>query len=286
MPALSKSLPTLEQARQLYSIERARFDQILEIAGRADASLVEAPTELAALAAVYQTKAYLHGVALGKILPTVPGPTSQLHDFPSAAVLVRSLAETYLAFRYACVEPKTREDIEFRGALMTYHYRFKRNSMIDGWPVDDVDKRRSRGNLESAKERLKSNAVFSAQCEADRKHQLKGRTAFHRGLPEIVKDAGISPRRWATFWIFLSQFGHSSPLAIVHMQDMAANDPHGPYNLAYLADMASCFLARITWELSNLFGQKKPSFSIEDVQLLVERVVRLERAPPAEAPSA
>ena len=284
MASSSDTALTLEQARYLYSRERATFDRVLEIARRADESRVKAATLLASAAEVHLTKAYLHGIALGKILPAVPGPTSQLHDFPSAAVLVRSLAETYLAFRYACVEPKTQEDIDFRDALMYYHYLYKRNSTLDSWSADDALKKKIRQKLDRAKERLKANPVFAAQCESDRKHQLSGRTAFHRDLPDIVKEAGITPKLWTSFWIFLSQFEHSSPMAIINMRDFRADDPLGPYNLAYLADMASCFLARFTWDLSNLFRQKKPAFEIDDVQLLMERMLRLERAKPVEVP--
>ena len=206
MASSSDTALTLEQARYLYSKERTTFDRVLEIARRADEARVEAPTLLASVAEVHLTKAYLHGIALGKILPAVPGPTSQLHDFPSTAVLVRSLAETYIAFRYACVEPKTQEDIDFRDTLMCYHYLYKRNSMLDSWSADDALKTKIHLKLDRAKERLKANPVFAAQYESDRKgqdllrllHRIRGHESTRREDPQLsAANAWFEARRFA-----------------------------------------------------------------------------------------
>ena len=182
----------LSEARAVYALERQRFDSVLSFAIRTSQGIRGATpaNDAANVAIILFDKAVMHANSLGKVVPVVPGPISQDHDLASAAVLVRAIAETFLAYWYACREPKTPEDFEFRDALMSYH-RLKRLAVT--WPLWNWSEGEAKFNelLKEARGRLESDPIFRRQRPAAQSAQLDGKDFANRSLLDIAKSADI-----------------------------------------------------------------------------------------------
>lgn len=272
----------LSEARAAYSLERQRFDTVLSLAIRTCQGIRDAiPTnEAANVGIVLFDKAVMHAKSLGKVVPIVPGSIRQDHDLASAAVLVRAIAETFLAYWYACRQPKTPEDFEFRDALMSYH-RLKRlaiTSPLWKWTPDDTTLSEL---LQQARARLESSPIFRQQRPAAQRSQLDGKDFADLSLLEIAKSAEISEWFWTCAYKYLSQFNHATPLSVTELSRFDPAKVSGPQLLGLVLQFANAFLARFTFDIHNNYfrGVKTPSMGVNEVALLGSLMLVLSSSP-------
>jgi Family of unknown function (DUF5677) len=277
----------LAAARAEYSVRRQEFDAILVLASQCAEGVRDgtARNEAGDIAIVLFDKAVLHAKSLGKVLPSVPGPVSQDHDLASAAVLVRAVAETFLAYWYSCREPKTFEDFDFRDALMTYHRLTRLAATAPLYRFTDGDGEKAlRDLLQQARAKLEANGLFKQQSEATRERQLKGMEFSHRQLVDIARSADISAAFWHCTYKYLSQFSHAAPMSVIALSQF---DPRqGPGPLAMVLQVASAYLARFTFDMRNNYftGVKAPSMDVHEVSLLGSAMLLLSADPRRASP--
>lgn len=273
----------LSEARAAYALERQRFDAVLNFAIRTAQGIRDAtPTnEAATVGIVLFDKAVMHAKSLGKVVPGVPGSISQDQDLASAAVLVRAIAETFLAYWYSCREPKTPADFEFRDALMSYH-RLKRLAATSPlWKWSEGDAKLSE-MLQEARARLELDPIFRKQRPAAQASQLDGRDFADRSLLDIAKSAEISEWFWTCAYKYLSQFNHATPLSVTELSRFDPAKTSGPQLLSLVLQFANAFLARFTFDIHNNYfrGVKNPVIGVNEAALLGSLMLVLSSNPP------
>ncbi len=243
----------------------ASFTTVLRAALRVDSRLTgrTSPNALVYKGAVLFSKTIAHALSLEKMCP-VPGKEAQLWDVSSTAVIVRAIAETYLAFRYYAIEPDSESDADFRLRLAEYHrwhkqYKLGQRFNIAGERLADVDRKR----LE-AKATLLADARFQSQCPSDQRKQLDGERSMHRRTEEIAQAASINRNIWGTHYMLLSQFAHSSPMAVEHLSNFHAGEAVAPSNLSVMLELAAAFLAKYILNLERLSPDCGAELSTEE----------------------
>jgi Family of unknown function (DUF5677) len=246
--------PTLEEARRRYGEQHHIFRQILAAALSTDRAIAgtRAPSDLAYKGAVLFTKSLSHGMSLDRIVHR-PGEAN-LYDVSSCAVLTRAIAETYLAFRYSAVEPTSDQDAAFRSALMEYHRWFKQEHVLRKFGVaDDRLLEVAKHRLHQAASNLTSTDLFRQQGEDRRQRQLEGRVEMHRTARDIAEAAGIHPNMWVSTYAWLSQFTHSTPMAVLYLAKFRADQPIGVSSLSMMMQLSAAFIAKQLCDLERIF---------------------------------
>jgi hypothetical protein len=251
--AAASSSQELDYLRLAYGRQLGNLDGMVEAAKRLDASGATGPSPVQNLGSVYFGKVLLHGAALQKI---VPRGTSEYHDLGSVAALTRAIAETYLSFRYFCVDPKSEEEFKFLGVFAEYHHTLKTSQAV-GDAVGAEEIANLRAALQERRDALLANAIFLQQNEREREAQLDGKKMPHRPLSEIAQQAGIHPKNWRMMYTSLSQYAHSTPTAIFRLRDGGNSKPQTLVELVVFVGVAYSLMAMSALDLLELYKGKK-----------------------------
>ena len=275
--------PTLEQAQVRFAEQREIFDLILQIGYAVDKTIVgrDAPSAAAYQGAIIFTKALAHTISLGKIIPVV-GLPQQLYDISSSAVIVRAIAESYIAFRYNAIEPASEDDANFRSALTQYHSKAKQLNIMKRFGISDERLTDAGDQLDVARVVLENDVQFLLQTEAVRKQQLEGKVSMHRTLEDIAEIAGIHRDIWGTAYVYLSQFAHTSPFSVRFAHNFRADSPSGPSSLSMLLQWASGFLAKFISDMETIIPGCTATLTPEQLQLLAVEVAVIEGISPGQ----
>lgn len=265
----------LENAMQRFVEQRRIFSILLDSAFAIDKAIsgTRCPSEAAHKGAVLFTKAFAHAIALQRVAPQA-NFKRDVFDVGSCAVLLRAISETYITFCYCTFEANTDEESEFRFSLMELHRRLKQYDVMKGIGVAG-EKLQDAANLRDiAHKKLTLNAIFQKQSEKTRQKQLDGLVSKHQTLSEIADAARINKEVWGAMYAFLSQFAHSSPMAVVHLANYRADSVAGPLHMSMLLQWASGLLAKFILDMQVIFPSAGSEITPEQTHwITVEREV-------------
>ena len=223
-------------------------------------------------------KARLHADSMCKFVPS--GSAGGFLDFPSAAILLRALAETYLSFRYMVSEPKSSEEREFREDLMDYHHTDRHLKVARTFAHPDASLSHALRRHREAGERLKANPLFRAQPAKAQKANLKEKSFALRELRDVARGAGIDPEVWAAYYVQWSQLAHSAPLGLRLFYSMLKDQAHGARGLASLLQVATCFLSKLILDVLKEYKVPKGTLSHLQKVAIGSHATALERMRP------
>jgi hypothetical protein len=266
--------PELVMAEKAYIRELGVLNAILEVAWKIDNDTIPSPTATQNRGSVFFGKLALHVRSLQSILPQGP---KAFPDVASVAVLARAIGETYVSFRYFCVDPKEDQERHFRYALANYHSALKRYEAIkhmvgDAGLVASLEDTRNKMDAT-----LRENQVFQAQPKSEQDKQIAGKKMPHIEPIEIASKAGVDRTVWRSFYITFSQYAHSTPMAIQELYGHRRNDPHTLNTLTVFTGFAYAFLALAACDLLALYGGQK-RIAAQDLQVIMVGLSRLKEA--------
>jgi hypothetical protein len=245
---------TAEQAKTVLAGSRADFDGVLAAGYALDRySSGQGSTFLVAdVGSELFTKSLAHMTSIGQIAPS-PGDAKPRFDFISVAVLLRSLAETYLVFRYTCMEPRSRAELEFREALLDYHHCCKHSILVVTMPSSEASSAHAAERKKAAGERLAASPLFLGQRKDRREKQMKGKEFMHRTQDEIAAAANLDEHRWTGIYTYLSQLAHASPMSVKLMRVFEADKPVAPGTMAWLLNTTASVMSKFIVDMDYLF---------------------------------
>jgi hypothetical protein len=142
-----------------------------------------------------------------------------LWDCASVASLTRGIIETYLLLFYLCIEKCDKTEWEGRWKLMNLHDHMSRLKMFKVAENSDEQVVQFEGYTDEVKSDLKNTDYFKTLDEKQKKHFLKGNTAFFKSQDEIVKASGGSVDEFRFRYRFLSNHTHSYPMGFYRMAE-------------------------------------------------------------------
>ena len=244
----------LEKERLRLTAQRLIFEQLIEAAkviDRAITGLTDVPDQQH-VGAVLFLNALTQALSFLKIAPN-PTEDKQLYDVASCASLIRLIAETYLTFRYISVDPENLSDYLFRLNISEFHRRYKTEKMMSNFGQSKDTLELAKQKLIDAKQKLELDSLFNLLSEGQKKSLLQGEKSKHIGLAAIAEKSGLSSSAWAATYTYLSQFAHSSPMAILHLRSFNANTPQANSTFSLLFQLASGFIAKLIQDMEQLF---------------------------------
>jgi len=142
----------------------------------------------------------------------------QYVDFSSIAVLSRAALETYLTFNYVFINPKDKEEQDFRFMSWDLAGFIER----ENFPV------KSQKHAQIAKdesvlkdkriEDLAKNRVYQSLTEPQKKLIKKGKWRIDKSWLQLAIDAGISESTFRHLYSYLSSYAHSGRLSIIQIE--------------------------------------------------------------------
>jgi hypothetical protein len=151
------------------------------------------------------------------------------------------------------VDPENLSDFSFRSNISEFHRRYKTEKMMRSFGHSKDKLELAKQKLFEARQTLELDTIFNSLSDGQKKHLLKGEKSKHIGLDAIAEKSGLSPSAWAATYAYLSQFAHSSPIAVFHLRSFNANTPQANSTFSLLFQLASGFIAKMIQDMEQLF---------------------------------
>ena len=252
---------------------RFRIDELqklVEIARKLylSRSVYRPTTERAYLAEQVFGKILLHCISFLRLWPQNKQDIYNNLDAASLAGVARSIIEAYHVFNYLCELRLSKEEFEFRVALMGYHHAADLDRILSQFQFDSSDRVRQTFNMASAqsKHMLDSNSIFHGLTQGEQKEILKGKKAYQWNLSS--RTAPLSKDIEEGIYRLLSNCVHSFPLGLMNYT-FSAPDNHlnllGVIFLAlestllYNASVTTSYI-RLRWKLGKRLTKEEKRF--------------------------
>jgi len=196
-------------------------------------------TRAQALASDFVTKNALVSLTIWRIvnpheIVSFPeaGKYSEVHDFPSSYVLLRTLFEGCVNMYYVLIYPQTADEKELRLIMWDRHACYESAKMGEALKYKQylIDKEKSQ--IEIFKERIKNLEMFNNLEEKEKQSLLDTHNFALNKLDARVKIAGIHESYYAYIYKLLSNYAHSGAFALRQIHEIKS--PRMPKELTYL----------------------------------------------------
>jgi hypothetical protein len=226
-----------------YLSEVQSLEYVIEAALIADSTLARSSGRQMRFASILLTKALAHCLSIRKLCPD-PSQGNQLYDYSSIAVLTRAVCESYITFRYVAVEPSSETCSELHRLLMDYHRRHKQSTLMKLVGVGGSTAEHGDVIVRAAGNALLANPEFKRWPDRQQRKWLESPKEMHVDAASIAERAGIDRAIWIGLYGFLSQFVHSTPMAIVHVAELKGGSAQSHSQLSLLLAWCSGILAK------------------------------------------
>ncbi|WHP04918.1 DUF5677 domain-containing protein [Acinetobacter corruptisaponis] len=220
-------------------------------------------------ASILFTKICVISITLKKLVDHDTGKKYALHwDFSSAFSLVRNLMECYQTFYYLCIDNISDDEALARKKLFNYHDFMARGKLfykIGNEEVNAEIKERLISELESTN-------YFNQLDVKQKKHYLKGDTAFFLSREEIEERIGNSKNHFKINYQLLSSYTHSYPMGFYRMLEAdrgtgVKTEVEEKYT-AFSLSIAEVYLSLAIIDMLELFPDILDKISKQEIQLL------------------
>ena len=193
-------------------------------------------------------------------------------DLPTQASLARNLIETYLTLFYLAIEQVDREERDLRKLFWNYHESSEKIKMLEAVVPDSENIEALKTSQKIQREMICSNAVFRDFSAGKQKQLLRKDQSKTKSNIEICKSAGINERYFRSIYKYLSNFTHSSPLAISQMDTSREFNKEALPVFLHVLNVATGFLAVAMGDFRKL--NPKVRFRFDPVILRTVRIWR------------
>jgi hypothetical protein len=167
-------------------------------------------------------KLFLH---LASLLYLYPGPRFdelagiKVHffDFASSAVLARACLETYLAFHFIFISPRSEEERHLRSLVWKLGGLLDRQKVT---PSTDYGRQRlneEREHIEPLRTQIRLNPAYSDLTSKQQKDACEGKWRFGKRWSDLAVNAGGSERYFVGLYAYLSSYAHSGYLSALQV---------------------------------------------------------------------
>ena len=210
-----------------YLVARAAFkEQVLAcIQTSQQLAGIPAPTGSHFYASALFTVLCSRAVSLLKLTPTVANGDllEEPWDYGSIFTLSRSLLEVRLAFFYLAIEQVPEEEWYCRWNLMCLHDCTGRIRLFEHINDDPQEQQHHLNGFakqaEELRERLRTNAFFTALPEGRQRHLLRGTDSYILPLEELAARSGSSVGEFRQIYRLLSTQVHALPVSFFRMDE-------------------------------------------------------------------
>lgn len=158
------------------------------------------------------TRLVLSAMTIGSILPGNQVNHSQLWDFPSVAVLARSLVEATHRYLYL-IEPRlSSEEADFRQKLHFYRINCEKYRLYSEKQDHEILKSFEE-NLPKAKAEITASSVYRDLDKNMARKVRSGNADMHLTDTEVAKLTGLIDEHFGFYYRLLSIQAHASPMA-------------------------------------------------------------------------
>jgi len=180
------------------------------------------------------TRLVLSAMTIGSILPGNQVNQSQLWDFPSVAVLARSLIEATHRYLYLIEPGLSSEESDFRRKLHFYRVNCEKYRLYSEQHDHEILKSFEE-NLPKAKAEITASSVYKGLGKNMAKKIRSGNADMHLTDAEVAKLTGLIDEHFGFYYRLLSIQAHGSPMATTSQSNTRGRGLENDAESFYLA---------------------------------------------------
>lgn len=154
----------------------------------------------------------LGAMTIGAILPENRVNHSTLWDYPSVAILARSLIEAAHRYLYLLEPGISKEEVEFRRQLHFYRINCEKFRLYSEKQDHEILKEFEK-KLPVAKAKIMQSSVYAELDKNMAKKVRSGNSDMHLSEAEVARRNGLVTEHFEFFYRVLSVQAHGSPMA-------------------------------------------------------------------------
>lgn len=168
-----------------------------------------------------------HAISLRKLLPDqFEGTDAELWDFGSTCALARCVIDAYDALAYFALDQVTEQERNFRELLSELHDQERRDKVLALVGSTQPEAVAIRLNVAALRARVQSHHFFPSLLRDQQTKIAKGDAPqYYLSQKERNQAGGIDHRHYLSATIYLSQFVHTTPMAINQWRHLRAGAP-------------------------------------------------------------
>lgn len=180
-------------------------------------------------------------------------------DFSSIAVVTRAAVETYLTFNYVLVNPKDKQEQDFRflcwdlaGFIEREKFPGKTSIAIKIKEDEQVLKKEVISQLENI-------SIFQNLGKEEKKNLLRGNWRINKSWTDLAEAASIPDKTFKHIYSYLCSYSHSGRLSIIQIEQSKDVETQKKLSQTFLS-INLIILARIILEYVDLIPECKNVF--------------------------
>lgn len=211
------------------------------------------------------TRLVLGAMTIGAILPGNQVNDAKLWDFPSVAILARSLMEATHRFLYLIEPGLSEEAAEFRRKLHFYRINCEKYRLYSD-KQDLKLLKEFEEKLPKSKAELTSSPIYVGLDKNMAKKVRSGKTDMHLTDADVAKAQGLISEHFGFYYRLLSIHSHGSPMATTSQSNTRGrgteNEAEGFY-LALVLSLLNRYLSKALLSQTGLLSlQEKCSTAV------------------------
>lgn len=180
------------------------------------------------------TRLVLGAMTIGAILPGNQVNDAKLWDFPSVAILARSLMEATHRFLYLIEPSLSEQEAEFRRKLHFYRINYEKYRLYS--EKDDPDAvKEFEENLPKSKAELMASPIYAGLDKNMAKKVRSGNADMHLTDADVAKAHGLISEHFGFYYRLLSVHSHGSPMATTSQSNIRGRGTENEAERFYLA---------------------------------------------------
>jgi hypothetical protein len=141
-------------------------------------------------------------------------------DFSSIAVVTRAAIETYLTFNQIYIEPRTKEEKDFRFLSWDLAGFIERERFSEISEKAKKCKNDEKKLKEMSINNLKKNMIYDKLSLEDKKRILSGNWRLNQSWTDLAKKANIDGKFFSDIYSYLCSYSHSGRLSILQIEQV------------------------------------------------------------------
>ncbi|WP_422085440.1 hypothetical protein [Variovorax sp.] len=161
-------------------------------------------------------KQVCHAISLRRLMPAqIDGGPRELWDAGSVCALARCVIDAYDALAYFALDAVTEEERDFRELLSDLHDQERRTKMLDFIGSTQPEAITIRANALALRVRARVHPFFARVGKTSQQKIAQGDAPqYYLSQRERNQVGGIDHRHYLSATIYLSQYVHTTPMAI------------------------------------------------------------------------
>jgi hypothetical protein len=209
---------SIDAIQDRYGRVLSQFDVLIAygklLDGRFSGARVKSRSEINAVPIFI--KLLCHAISQRALLPPrAAGGDGELWDVGSVCALARCVIDAYDALAYFCLDQVNDDERDFRELLSELHDQERRAKMLNFIGSTLPDAAAIRSNASTLRMRVQSHPFFgSIGKESQQKISRSDAPQYYLSQRQRNEAGGIDHRHYLGATVYLSQFVHTTPMAI------------------------------------------------------------------------